>query len=127
MAQTRMSIEQYDEINCWLRNNKDRIERIECTQLEAAAMCGGELGFRVPLRTIQRCAKIAKIEWALSPSKLPPVPLDHEAIVILIGSLAGLYIEEGKTVPDALANLQSRYVKEKVDYFDVKPPEFDKE
>ena len=127
MAQTRMSVEQYDEINCWLRNNKNRIERIECTQLEAASMCGSELGFKIPLSTIQRCAKIAKVKWALSPSKPLPVPIGRDAIIILMGALSGLYIELGKTVPDRLANLQSAYVREQEDVVNenIKPPEFD--
>lgn len=118
MKVKRMTVEQYIQINDWLKLNKDRIEKTEYSQLEAAAIAGKELGFDVPLSSIQRCAKMANIVWANSPPKLPPVPIDREAIIILIGALSGLYIEEGKTVPDNLANLQSRYVKENI----VEPP-----
>ncbi len=120
----RISIEQYDKLTTWLRANKEQIEAGQLTQLTTAARAGGELGFKVPLSSIQRCAKMAKIEWVNSPPKPPPVPLDHEAIVILIGALCGIYIETGKTVPDNLANLQSRYVKE--DIPEPKEPELDK-
>jgi len=109
-----MTVEQYIQITDWLKLNKNRVEKMGSTQLEAAAMVGNELGFAVPLSSIQRCAKMANIIWSNSPPKPPPVPIDREAIIILIGALSGLYIEEGKTVPDNLANLQSRYVKEDI-------------
>ena len=56
--------------------------------------------------------RMFKSKWANSPPPPPIVPIDHEAIVILIGAISGLYIETGKTIPDNLANLNSRYVKE---------------
>ena len=113
MPKQRMTVEQYVEVTDWLKNNKYRIEsQTECTQLEAAALVAAELGYAVPLTTIQRCAKIAKIKWAKSPAPPPPVPIEHEAIVILIGALSGLYIETGRTIPDELANLQSTYVRD---------------
>jgi len=108
----RLSIEEYVEITDWLKVNKHRIESTENTQLEAAAIAGSELGYIVPLTTIQRCAKIAKVKWAKSPAPPLPVPLEHEAIVILIGAIAGLYIETNRTVPAELANLQSNYVRD---------------
>ncbi|GAJ04105.1 unnamed protein product, partial [marine sediment metagenome] len=100
MKLKRMTIERYIQITDWLKLNKDRIEKGGCTQLEAVAMAEKELGYEVPLSSIQRCAKMADIAWANSPPKPPPVPIDREAIIILIGALSGLYIEEGKTVPD---------------------------
>ncbi len=112
MKVKRMTVEQYIQVADWLKLNKDRVEKMRYTQFEVAAIAGGELGFDVPLSSIQRCAKITNITWANSPPKPPPVPIDREAIIILIGAVAGLYIEEGKTVPDNLANLQSQYVKE---------------
>ena len=108
----RMTIEQYDKLTTWLRMNKDIIENQKSTQLEAAAKASSALGFKVPLSSIQRCAKMADIEWANAKPEPPPVPIGHEAIVILIGAISGLYIESGKTIPDNLANLNSRYVKE---------------
>ena len=124
MSQSRMTIEQYIQITDWLRENKDRIGTMESTQLEVASLVTGALGFTVPLSSIQKCAKIVGIKWAKSPPPLPPVPVDHEAIVILIGAIEGLYIETSKTVPDNLANLHSRYVKEVIP--EPKEPELDK-
>lgn len=110
--QIRITVEKYVEITDWLKENKNKIEVTENTQSEAAAIAEAALGYAVPLTTIQRCAKIAKVKWAKSPNPPLPVPLDHEAIVILIGAIAGLYIETGRTVPAELANLQSTYVRE---------------
>ena len=112
MKVQRMTVEQYIQVTDWLKMQKSVIEDQKSTQLEVAARASSVLGHKIPLSSIQRCAKMAKIEWANSPPKPPPVPIDHEAIVILIGAIAGLYIETGKTVPDNLANLQTRYVKE---------------
>lgn len=113
MPKQRMTVEQYVEITDWLKNNKNRIERLnECTQLEAAAIAEAELGYAVPLTTIQRCAKIAKVKWAKSPAPPPPVPIERDAIIILIGAISGLYVETGRTLPAELANLQSTYVRE---------------
>lgn len=111
--QQRITVEQYVEITDWCKNNKHRIEsQTECTQAEAAAIASGELGYGVPITTIQRCAKIAKIKWAKSPAPPLPVPLEREAIIILIGAISGLYVETGRSVPAELANLQSMYVRE---------------
>lgn len=110
--QNRITVEQYVEIVDYLKVNKCRIEAAENTQLEAAAIAEADLGYVVPLTTIQRCAKIAGVRWAKSPALPPPVPLDHEAIVILIGAIAGLYIETGRTIPENLANLQSTYARQ---------------
>ena len=112
VKQQRITMEQYVKITDGCRENKHRVEREELTQLEATQLVTDELGFGVPITTIQRCAKIAKIQWAKSPATPLPVPLDHEAIVILMGAIAGLYIETGRTIPDDLANLQSTYARE---------------
>lgn len=109
--QQRMTVEQYVEITECLKVSKHRIEASEFTQLEAAAYIGSNLGYEIPLTTIQRCAKIAKVKWAKSPTPPLPVPLEREAIIILIGAIAGLYIETNRTVPAELANLQSTYVR----------------
>ena len=111
MAQ-RMTLEQYIDIGKWCQHNRERIETTGCTQLEAAALVSKDLGFEVPLSTVIRAAKKMGVAWANSPPKPPPVPLDHEAIVLLICAVEGLYVELGKTVPDNLANLHSTYVKE---------------
>lgn len=111
MSKSRIRPEQYVEICEWLKTNRDRVQRTEMTQLEAATAAESALGYRVPRSTIIRMAVLAGVTWAKSPLKPPPVPLDYEAIVILMGAIAGLYVETGKTVPDALANLQSRYIK----------------
>lgn len=111
MSKSRIKPEQYVEINQWLKDNRDRILRTECTQLEAAAMAEAELGYKVPHSTIIRMAKTASVTWAKSPPKPPPVPIDHEAIVVLIGALEGLYVETGRSVPDDLADLHSRYAR----------------
>jgi len=108
----RMTYEQYVDVTDWCKDNKERIERLGWTQLQAAQEATIALGFAVPLSSMQRCAKKVKIKWANSPPKSPEVPIDHEAIVILIGAIAGLYVETGKTIPDNLANLQSSYVRE---------------
>ncbi len=109
--QNRVTIEQYVELVDYLKVRKSIIETAGDTQLEAAAVAEQVLGYPVPLTTIQRCAKIAGVKWAKSPAPSPPVPLDHEAIVILIGAIAGLYVETGRTIPENLANLQSMYVR----------------
>jgi len=109
----RMTYEQYADVTDWCKDNKDRIERMKLTQLQAAQEATLALGFVVPLSSMQRCAKRIKIEWANSPPKPPEPPIEHEAIVILIGAIEGLYIETGKTVPDDLANLHSVYVRDK--------------
>lgn len=107
-----MSVEQYIAINDWMRSNVTRIEDTQCTQGEVASLATTALGYAVPLSSIQKCAKIIGIKWAKSPPKPPPVPIEREAIVILIAAVAGLYIETGKTVPDALANLKSAFARE---------------
>ncbi len=111
MKQQRISMEQYVEVTDWCRTNKYRIEGGVMVQLHAAQIAGSELGYVVPITTIQRCAKIAKIKWAKSPPPPIPVPLDHEAILILISSLCGLYVETVGSVPDELANLKTNFVK----------------
>jgi len=110
--QTRMSVEQYLQIGKWLENRKQDIEKTGLAQKDVQILISEELGYTVSFSSIVRCAKAIGIQWAGSPPKPPPVPIDREAIIILIGALAGLYIEEGKTVPDDLANLQSTYVRE---------------
>lgn len=109
--QQRVTISQYVEITDWLRSNKERLGRLGSSQLDTADLASQELGYRIPRSTIKKCAAIAGVQWPRSPTKPPPVPLDHEAIIILIGAIEGLYIETGKTVPDDLANLHSTYVK----------------
>lgn len=111
----RITLEQYVKIIEWLKENKHRILREELTQLPTAQEATLALGFAVPITSIQKCGKIAKIKWAKSPTPPPPVPLEREAIIILIGSIAGLYVETGKTVPTELANLQTVYVREQVE------------
>lgn len=112
MAMKRMSIEQYLKIGRWLENKKEHIESKGLAQKDVQILISGELGFEVPLSSIIRVAKELRIEWVGSPLKPPPVPIEREAFIILIGALAGLYIELGKTVPDDLANLMSAYVRE---------------
>lgn len=107
----RITLEQYVKIIEWLKENRDRILRDELTQLSVAQQATLSLQFAVPLTSIQKCAKIAKIKWAKSPPKPPPVPLDHEAIVILIGAIHGLYVETSGTVPENLENLKSTYAQ----------------
>ena len=109
--QKRVTIAQYVEITDWLRANKERLLRLRYSQLDTATLASGELGYSVPRSTVKKCGEIAGIRWPGSPTKPPPVPIEREAIIILIGALAGLYVEEGKTVPDDLANLHSTYVK----------------
>lgn len=111
MAKQRMTVEQYVEVTDWLKNNKHRIETTEQTQSDACLHAESELGYSVPITTIQRCAKIAKVKWAKSPAPPAPVPLEREAIIILIGAIAGLYVETGRTLPTELANLQTTYVR----------------
>lgn len=110
--QMRMTIEQYVEITEWLKIHKRGIEANQRTQLEIASQAGDELGYVVPITTIQRCAKIVGVKWAKSPPAPPPVPIEREAIIILIGAIAGLYVETGRTIPENLANLQMAYVQQ---------------
>lgn len=112
--QHRMTTEQYYKIICWLKENKHRISTSDYTQLEVCEQAEVGLGFAVPITSIQKCGKIAKIKWPKSPPTPPPVPLEREAIIILMGAIAGLYVETGRTVPDSLANLQTTYVREPV-------------
>lgn len=108
----RMTIEQYVAITEWCKHNKDRIEDLGWTQLRTAQEAAAVFQFAVPLSSLQRCAKLAKIQWANSPLSPPPVPIDREAIVILIGALCGIYIETDRTVPENLAALKRQYVSE---------------
>lgn len=109
----RMTIKQYLQIGRWLENNRNLIEEKGHSQVEVQILISSALGYEVPLSSIQKCAKAIEIQWAGSPLKPPPVPIDREAIIILIGALAGLYVETDRTIPDDLANLQSTYTKEK--------------
>lgn len=112
----RMTLEQYYEIIGWLKENKHRIHSSSnATQLETCKQAEESLGFNVPITSIQKCGKIAKIKWPKSPAPPQPVPLEREAIIILMGAIAGLYVETGKTVPNELANLQSTYVREQIE------------
>lgn len=112
MAGTKISPERYVEIHDWLRDNCDRIRRTECTQLEAAAMAKQALGYRVPHSTLIRMAKKAGVTWANSPPKPSPVPLEREAIIILMGAIEGLYIETTGSAPANLTELKRRYVQD---------------
>ena len=112
MKARRITVEQYIDLGTWCKCYRDDIERIEHTQLEACALASKDLGFEVPLSAMQRVAKKMKVKWANAKPEPLPVPLDREAIIILMGAIAGLYVELGKTVPDNLANLHSTYVKE---------------
>ena len=109
--QQRLSVEQYVLITDWLKMNRDRIEGNSHTQLEVSGIAEKELGFFVPLTTVQRCAKIAKVKWANSPPPPPPLPIDREAIIILISALEGLYIETRGSAPQNLVELKSAYVQ----------------
>jgi len=126
MKTTRMSIEQYLKIGRCLEGWKERIETTGLAQKDVRTLVSGDVGFEVPLSSIIRVAKELDITWAGSPPKPPPVPIEREAFIILIGAVEGLYVEAGKTVPDNLANLHSAYVKENVVDENVKPPEFDR-
>lgn len=108
----RLTVEQYIQITDWLKENKHRIHSSVSTQLEICEESGQALGFKVPITSIQRCGKIAGIKWPKSPPKPPPVPIEREAIIILIGAIAGLYVETGRTMPESLANLKTAYVQE---------------
>lgn len=111
----RITLEQYVQIIDWLKENKHRILRDELMQLPTAQEATVALGFAVPITSIQKCARIAKIKWAKSPAPPPPVPIDREAIIILIGAISGLYVETGRTIPANLENLKSAYVREPVE------------
>lgn len=119
-----MTIEQYIQITDWCRENKHRIQKEEVTQLKAAEEAGAVLGYEIPITSMRRCAVMAKIKWANKRPEPLPVPIEREAIIILMGAISGLYIETGRTVPTDLANLQMTYVAEEVDE-DVEPPEFE--
>ena len=110
----RMTLEQYYKIIGWLQDNKRQIHASSNTQIEVCEAAAIDLQFVVPITTIQKCGKIAKIKWPKSPTPPAPVPLEREAIIILMGAIAGLYVETGRTVPTELANLQSTYVREPV-------------
>lgn len=106
---TRMTVEQYDVVTGWLRTNKELIERTQATQLETAAMAGNALGFRVPLATVKRCAKMANVAWAGSPKKF--VPLNDEDVIVLVAAVTDLFIILEQKIPDRLAELKSKCVK----------------
>ena len=111
--QTRMSIKQYLQIGQWLENNRVAIEEKGHSQIEIQILISSNLGYEVPLSSVIACAKAIEIQWARSPTPPSPVPMEREAFIILITALEGLYVELDKTIPDALANLHSSYVKEK--------------
>ena len=108
----KMTIESYIEITDWCRENKYKIHEQEWPKTKACKEASKALGYDVPLTTMIRCSKVAEIKWPKS-RPTPVVPIDREAILVLMGALAGLYVETGKTVPDNLANLQSAYIREK--------------
>jgi len=108
----RMTLEEYYVIINWLKEKKLRIHTSNDTTEEIRIQAEEELGFNVPITSLQKCGKIAKVKWPKSPPTPPPVPLEREAIIILIGTIAGLYVETGRTVPTDLANLQMTYVSE---------------
>lgn len=112
MVKRNMTIEQYIQITDWCRENKHRIQSEEVTQLRAAEEAGGVLGYEIPITSMRRCATMAKIRWANKRPEPLPTPIEREAIIILMGAIAGLYVETGKTVPTELANLQSSYVRQ---------------
>ena len=107
-----MSIEQYIEIAEWILIWREKIHTLKLSQRDVQKMLFEQLKYEVPISTLVRWAKNAKIIWANAPSKPPPAPIEREAIIILMGAIEGLYIETGKTVPDALANLKSAYARE---------------
>lgn len=111
----RMTLEKYYKIIGWLKETKHRIQHSDNSQIEVCRQAENELGFVVPITSIQKCGKIAKIKWPHSPPTPPPVPLEREAIIILMGAISGLYVETGKTIPTELANLMSTYVREPVE------------
>lgn len=112
MKQTRMSVEQYMEIGNWLTQERDHIRLAAYQQEQVRALASAALGYDVPFSSLIRCAKIVGVQWAGSPPKSPPTPIEREAVIILIGAVEGLYVEAGKTVPDDLANLHSTYIGE---------------
>ena len=120
----RMTLEEYYQIINWLKDKRHRIHSSNDTTERIRMEAEEELGFNVPITSIQKCGRIAKIKWPKSPTPPAPVPLEREAIIILMGAIAGLYVETGKTVPTELANLMSIYVRESLDE-NVEPPEFD--
>ena len=107
----RMSLEQYYKIINWLKENKHRIDSSLDTQNEIRKWAEEELGFAVPITSLQKCGKIAHIKWPKSPTPPLPIPIEREAIIILMGAIAGLYVETGRTIPENLANLQTTYVQ----------------
>jgi hypothetical protein len=110
-----MTFEQIIQISDWCKENRRRIQNEEWTQTRAAQEVFAVLGFEVPVSTLQHLGKIAKIKWSKSPPPPAPVPIDREAIIILMGAISGLYIETGRTVPENLANLQSTYASKFAD------------
>lgn len=108
----RMTLEEYYQIINWLKEHRTRIHGSNDTQEEIRKEAEDELGFTVPITSIQKCGKIVKVQWPKSPTPPAPVPIDREAIIILIGALHGLYIETSGTAPEALQNLKSTYVQQ---------------
>lgn len=109
----RMTLEEYYQIINWLKENRHRIHASsDATQLEICKQAEESLGFNVPITSLQKCGRIAKIKWPKSPAPPLPVPIQREAIIILIGAISGLYVETNRTVPAELANLQTTYVQE---------------
>ena len=121
----RMTLEKYVQIIGWLKENKHRIHHSDDSQIDVCRQAENTLGFIVPITSIQKCGKIAKIRWPKSPTPPAPVPLEREAIIILMGTIAGLYVETGRSVPTELANLQSTYVREQPEDDEPIEPEID--
>ena len=115
----RMTLEQYYQIIGWLQQNKHRIHASDLSQPEICIQAQEGLGFVVPITSIQKCGKIAKIKWPKSPVPPAPVPIDREAIIILIGAIHGLYIEKCGRAPDDLENLKSTYVREQAEQEEI--------
>jgi len=113
-----MRIEQYIQITDWCRENKHRIQSEEITQSKAAEEAGAVLGYEIPITSMRRCARMAKIKWSKTRPEPQPIPIDREAIIILIGAVHGLYVETSGSVPEALQNLKSTYVQDE-DYGEI--------
>lgn len=109
--QQRLKFEEIIKINDWLKACKHKIESTEMTQIDAQKLATEELGFEVPRSSLQHLARIVGVKWAKSPPPPAPVPLDREAIIILISSLYGLYVETVGSVPKMLEDLKSTYVQ----------------
>ena len=112
MPGVRVSVETYVSIIDFLRSNKEQIESERLTQKEVIDMVKQQLHYDVGLSTVKRCSTIAGIRWVHASHIQQPLPLDREAIILMMASIDELYQRLGSEPPKRFADMRTKYVQE---------------